>query len=330
MPRTFLISLLLVTQLSIVAFAQGGYAGSSLRRTDSPTEASMGGGLNIWSGGASLLFGNPAALTRLEGPSAAFAWSFLSPPQKSFQTALATSIGKQTGVGIGVTGYRVNEIDRRTITEQSLGLTSSQDLTVTVGGGLGIGPGSIGGSIRYLHYNLNGVDGSSWGMGLDLSGMMLFRERLALGFAINNIAGTVNASYRNGLHERIPTEVRFTSSYIHPLETRTITERTDPTGTLQQRRLRPRTYILATGELRIGEFDNEPTAGLGLEAVPFRIAPEATVGFRAGGDTRGDLSFGFFLETPLDIGDNPRLSFAGRREYERGEITLHVGLEVGL
>ncbi|MCE2502827.1 MAG: hypothetical protein J4G05_02035 [Chlorobi bacterium] len=330
MPRTYLISLLLLILFATSTLAQGGYAGSVLRRADSPAEASMSGALNILSGGASILFGNPAALVRLEQPSVAFAWSFLGPPQKSFQTALGTNIGEYAGVGIGVTGYRVNDIDQRTIAEQSLGLTNSQDLAVTLGGGLGIGPGSVGGSLRYLRYDLNGVDGGSWGVALDLSGMILFRERFAIGFSINNIAGTMNASYRDGLHERIPTEVRFTSSYIHPFEARTATERTDPTGTLQQQRLRPRTYILATGEIRIGEFDDEPTAGIAIEAVPLHIAPEGAIGFRAGADTRGDISFGFFLETPLDIGDNPRLSFAARREYERGEITLHTGLDVEL
>ncbi|MCB0711854.1 MAG: hypothetical protein KDD67_05960 [Ignavibacteriae bacterium] len=314
---------------SIPLFAQGGYAGSSLRRTDSPAEASMSGVLNIWAGGAGILFGNPAALTQLKQSSALFAFSFLQSPQKSFQSAIATPIDEFAGIGIGISGYRVSDIDRRAITEQSLGFTTSQDLAVTVGGGLGIGPGSIGGSIRYLRYDLSGIDGSSWGVTLDLSGMILFRNQLAFGVALNNIAGSMNASYREGLHERIPTETRLTASYIHPLEERTVTERVDPTGTLSRRLLPPRTYILTTGEIRY-DFLGDPTVGIALEAVPTRIAPDAGIGFRLGTNTKGDFSGGFFIETPLNLGDNPRLSFAARREYERGEITLHMGLEVGL
>ncbi len=320
-----LLLLLFSTQLS----AQGGYAGSALRRADGPAEAAMSGVLNIWSGGAGTLFGNPAALTRLRQPSVAFAWSFLTSPQKSFQTALAAPIDEFAGIGIGISGYRVSDIDRRTITEQSLGLTTSQDLAVTLGGGLGIGPGSVGGAIRYLRYDLNGIEGGSWGVTLDLCGMVVFREQLVFGVAINNIAGAMNATYREGLHEPIPTETRITTSYIHPLEERSVTERKDPTGTLVRRSLTPRTYILTTGELRY-DFIADPIAGIAVEAVPARIAPEASLGFRLGANSRGDISGGFFLETPLDIGDNPRLSFAARRDYERGEITMHVGLEVGL
>lgn len=307
-----------------------GYAGSFLRRGDAPAEAALSGTLNPWSASPALLFTNGAALTRMEGIGAIFSASILTAPQRTFQTGLAAGIGTVGGIGVGVTGYGVADIDRRLPDETSLGYTSSRELALTVAGGMKIGPGSIGGTLRYLRYDLSGVEGGSWGVTMDLSGTLAFRERLLFGIALNNVAGTMNASYRDGLHEKIPYEARLSTTYVHPLEERTVAERTDPSGTMRTRTLRPSRYVLATGELRVGEYDESVILAGGIEAVPMQLSADAGVGLRAGLNSRGDVSFGFFLDAPLDIGKHPRISFATRRDYDRGEFTLHAGLEVGL
>lgn len=337
-PATIVVRSLLLQAALLLCFffpvpssltAQG-YAGSFLRRGDAPAEAALSGTLNPWSASPALLFTNGAALTRMEGIGAIFSASILTAPQQTFQTGLAAGIGTAGGIGVGVTGYSVADIDRRLPDETSLGYTSSRELALTVAGGMKIGPGSIGGTLRYLRYDLNGVEGGSWGVTMDLSGTLAFRERLLFGVALNNVAGTMNASYRDGLHEKIPYEARLSTTYVHPLEERTVSERTDPSGAMRTRALRPHRYILATGEIRVGEYDESVILAGGIEAVPMQLSAEAGVGLRAGLNSRGDVSFGFFLDAPLDIGKHPRISFATRRDYDRGEFTLHAGLEVGL
>lgn len=317
----------LLSQSSLLA---QGYAGSFLRRGDAPAEAAMSGTLNPWSASPALLFTNGAALTRLQGIGAIFSASILTAPQRTFQTGIAAPIGQVGGIGVGVTSYGVSDIDQRLIDETSLGFTSSQELAMTVAGGMKIGPGSIGGTLRYLRYDLSGVDGGSWGLTMDISGTLTFREQLLFAVSLNNIAGTMNASYRDGLHEKIPYEARLSTTYVHPLEKRTATERTDPSGTLHVRQLQPRRYILGIGEIRVGEFDQAIIVGGGIEAVPVQLSENAGMGLRAGINSRGDMSFGFFLDAPIDLGNHPRLSFGTRRDYDRGEFTMHAGLEVTL
>lgn len=310
-------------------FAQG-YAGSFLRRSDAPAEAAMSGTLNPWGASPALLFTNGAALTRMRGVGAIFSASVLTPPQKTFQTGIAAKIGTAGGIGLGVTSYSVSDIDQRLIDETSLGFTSSQELAFTLAGGMNIGPGSIGGTLRYLRYDLSGVEGGAWGVTMDISGTLAFREQFLFAVALNNIAGTMNASYRDGLHEKIPYEARLSTTYVYPLEKRTKTERPDPSGMLRVQQLQPRRYILATGELRVGEFEEPAIVGGGIEAVPIQLSGDGGVGLRAGFNSRGDLSLGFFVDTPLDLGKHPRISFATRRDYDRGEFTLHAGLEFSL
>lgn len=328
--KVLLLQALFVLVISPSLLFGQGYAASFLRRGDAPAEAAMSGTLNPWSASPALLFSNGAALTRVEGTGVFFSASALTPPQQSFQTGIATQIGDLGGIGMGVTSYSVSNIGLRLNNELPLGQASSREIALTVAGGMKIGPGSVGGTVKYLRYDLSGAEGGSWGLTMDISGTLAFREKLMFAVTLNNVAGTVNATYRDGLHEQVPYEARLSTTYVHPLEERTATERTDPTGLIRVRTLRPRTYVLATGEIRIGQFDESVIVGGGIEAVPVQIGPDAGVGLRAGANSRGDLSFGFFIDTPLDLGKHPRLSFATRRDYDRGEFTLHAGLEFKL
>ena len=318
-----LVVFLVASELS----AQGGYAGSVLRRGDSPAEAAMGGTLNPWSASPAILFRSGAALPFLESPGAFFSASILPTPQQAAQAGIATNLGKTGGIGFGITSYGIDNIERRSIDERSLGTISSRDMAITLAGGLKVGPGSIGGSLRYLRYDVEEVDGASWGLTMDISGTLAFREQLIFSVELANIAGEMNASYRNGLHESIPFETKFGATYVYPLKERSKSERIDPSGKMAVSMLRPRTYILATGDLRIAEFDESAIVAGAVEIVPIELAPEAALGFRTGLDSRGDFSFGFFVDAPIDIGKQPRISFASRRDYERGEFSTHAGLE---
>ena len=307
--------------------AQGGYAASFLRRADSPAEAAMGGTLNPWSSNPALLFRNGAALTRLQHPGVFMSASILPDPQGAVQTGIATNLGQTGGIGFGITSYSIDNIDRRGIDGRSLGMTSSRDMALTMSGGLKIGPGSIGGTLRYLRYDVQSIEGASWGLTMDISGILTFREHLIFSMELANIAGEMNAAYRDGLREAIPYEARLGITYAYPLKEKSTAERVDPSGTMTTRMLRPATYILGTGGLRISEFDETLIVEGAIEAVPAELAPDAAVGLRAGLNSLGDMSFGFFLDAPIDLGKNPRISFASRRDYERGEFSIHSGLE---
>ena len=321
----FLLLLLFLSSSELLA--QGGYAGSFLRRADSPAEAAMGGTLNPWSANAAILFRSGAALTHLEHPSVFLSGSILPDPQRGLQAGIATNLGKTGGLGFGITSYSVTNIDLRGIDERPLGTTSSRDMAITLAGGIKIGPGSVGGSLRYLRYDIAELDGASWGLTMDISGTLTFREHLVFTVELGNIAGEMNASYQTSLREAIPYEARLGVTYAWPLKEETTPERLGPSGKVEMRKLRPRTYILGTGGIRISEFDEELIVEGAIEAVPVELAKDAGLGFRTGLNSRGDVAFGFFLDAPIDLGEHPRLSFASRRDYERAEFSIHGGLE---
>lgn len=314
-----------------VVFAQGGAPANFLLRGDSPSEAAASGTLNTWSPSPALVFRNGAALTRLDRIGFFFAASSLPAPQSASQFGVATNLGSAGGVGLGISSYGVDNIDRRFANGERKGMASSSDLAVVLSGGLKIGPGSIGGSLRYVRYDLSGEDASSWGATMDLSGTLAFEERLIFALEVNNVAGSMNASYADRLPVQIPPDARFGATYVLPLEERDTVERIDPSGHPSVRSLRPRTYVLATGDIRVGEETYDaPILGLAIEAVPALIAPNAGVGFRTGFNSRGDIAFGLFVDAPIDIGEQPRLSFGSRRDYDRGEFSMHFGLEFHL
>lgn len=321
----FLLLLLFLSSSELLA--QGGYAGSFLRRTDSPAEAAMGGTLNPWTANAAILFRSGAALTHLERRSAFLSASILPSPQKGVQAGVAANLGKTGGIGLGITSYSITGIELRGIDERPLGTTSSSDMAMTVAGGIKIGPGSVGGSLRYLRYDIEGLDGASWGLTMDVSGTLTFREHLIFTVELGNIAGEMNASYRTGLREAIPYEARLGVSYAWPLKEETTPERVDPSGRIAMRKLRPRTYILGTGGIRISEFEEELIVEGAIEVVPTELAKDAGLGFRTGLNSRGDLAFGLFVDAPIELGEHPRFSIASRRDYDLGEFSMHGGLE---
>jgi hypothetical protein len=323
-------ALLLFLLSSFDLCAQGGSAGAALRGIVDPSEAALGGVVDPGSRSASALFNYSAALGQLDGPSVSFAWSFLNLPQSSFQTSIAAPIGSFAGIGIGVAGYNVRDIAFRDRDERPIGTGSSSDLIIAAGGSLAIGPAAVGLGVRYLRYDLHEFDGSSWGLTLDLSGTISFRERVTLGFALTSLAGSMNASYRDGLHEDIPGELRLSGSYVYPLTRNSRTVREDPLGRTRQEELDPPTYIKGIAEVRISDYEDDAILGIGIESVPFRIDAETGIGLRVGVNSRTDLSFGTFIDLPLGLGRNPRLSFSARNDHDRSGLTMHAGLELSL
>lgn len=323
-------ALVLIFLSAHLLHAQGGSAGAALRGIVDPSEAGLAGVVDPGTESSSALFNYTAALGHLERPSVSFAWSFLNVPQSSFQSSIAAPIGSFATIGIGVAGYNVHDIGFRDRDERLIGTGSSSDLIVAAGGSLAIGPAAVGLGVRYLRYDLHGFDGSSWGLTLDLSGTISFRERVTLGFALTSLAGSMNATYRDGLHEDIPGELRLSGSYVHPLTRSSRTVREDPLGRTRQIELDPPTYIKGIAEVRVSDYEDDAIVGIGVESVPFRINAETGIGLRIGVNSRTDLSFGTFIDVPLRLGRQPRLSFSARNDHDRSGLTMHVGLELSL
>ncbi len=309
------------------AYSQvGGYAGGFLRRPMATPEVAMAGIYSPWSPDASALFSNSASLSELEGPSGLASFSSLSFPQQAFLLGFGTNVGEFAGIGVGVDLYQVSDIPGRTFDERSLGTISSQDLAFMVGGGIGIGPGSVGATFRYLRYDVSSVEQGSSGYALDLSGTLTFQERIFFAASINNIAGMLSGTDDEGPREEIPLDTRLGVSYLIPLDERTETMRTDPTGLPRTRQLRPDSYVLIATEGRTSEVDSVIIFGAAVETIPVPEMADIGLGLRGGFNTLGDITFGFFFDTSFDVFDRLRLDLAIRREYQRGDITYHTTL----
>ena len=322
LPRLLL--LLLVLAPGGILRAQGGYAGSFLRRAILSQEIARGGVFTPFLADASAIFSNSAALARIGPPSASL--SFSTHPwsqQQSGTLGFAMGLGEQAGVGIGVYTYGIREFTGRDSEGRSTGEKSQRELAMSLGAALGIGPGSIGATIRYLRQDNFGVQGSSTGYAIDMSANLSFRDELFLALGLNNIAGEMSPTYDSDLRERIPWHARFSGTYVYPLETERATLRPDPTGRIMEQRLQPRAYLLGAAEARISQIDSLVLVGATLEALPYASIP---VGGRIGYNTIGDISGGIFLTVPVEFAERLRLDCTARRDYELGNISYHLTL----
>jgi hypothetical protein len=325
LPRLLLVLLALVP--GGLLRAQGGYAGSFLRRGILSQEIARGGVFTPFLADASAIFSNSAALARIGHPSVSS--SFSTHPWSQQQTAtlgVGMGIGEQAGVGIGIYSYGIEEFTGRDSEGRTTGQKSQRELAMSIGGALGIGPGSIGATIRYLRQDNFGVQGSSAGYAIDMSANLAFRDELFLALGLNNIAGEMSATYDSDLRERIPWHARFSASYVYPLESERTTLRPDPTGRVIEQRLDPRAYILGAAEARISQIDSLVLVGATLEALPYATIP---AGARLGYNTVGDISFGIFLTVPVEFANRLRVDYTVRRDYEIGNFSHHITLTAG-
>lgn len=322
--------LLLVTAAIVLAattaHAQrvGGGAGAFLDRSETAADAAFGGTAVPFPGVDEALFGNSAALSSLPGPIAMVSTSFLPAGQGYAAAGGALPIGTYAGASLSVTSYTLGEYAGYSSDDRPLGTFSSRDISISAGGALAIGPGSIGATIHYLDAGLSGdLAGLTGGSGyaVDLSGTIAFEERYYFGLALNNIAGEM--SYAAGGRETIPWNIRLGAAWLLPFEERSVRERSDPSGLQLERRLPPRSYLLIAGEGRTSEIDSSISLSAAVEWAPFVELP---IGLRLGASSSGDLAFGFFYALPVEFTKALRINLAIRRDYEVGEVSQHISL----
>lgn len=307
--------------------AQGGYAGSFLRRAILSQEIARGGVFTHFNADASAIFSNSAALAHIGHPSLSISGSTLPwSGQTSATVGYGMSVGEQTGIGIGLYSFGNDEFTGRDAEGRPTGQKSQREFALSLGAALEIGPGSIGTTIRYLRQDNIGVDAGSIGYAVDMSANLTFRNQFFLSLALNNIAGEMSATYDADLRERIPWHARFSATYVLALESRTTTLRPDPTGRIFEQGLDPRAWLLGAIEARISQIDSTAIVGAAIEALPYVDLP---LGVRAGYSTPGDLSFGFFYTLPVEFAEKLRLDYTARRDFELGDISHHVTLTAG-
>jgi hypothetical protein len=315
-----LATLLLAALPTGTFYAQGGSAASFLRRPVLSREIALGGAFSPFAPEASALFSNSSALPLLPHPIASVSYSRLPFGDHSALLGLGTAIGEFAGIGFSIRSYGVNDIPVRDGSGRRLGTTlDNQELALSAGGGLMVGPGTIGAAVHYIRRDITGLDSSSNGYSIDLSGTLSFRDRLYFGFSLNNIAGEMRATYDQSIRELIPWDARIGVSYLYPLEEETRPARLDPSGIPSARHGMPGSYLLGLSEVHLSA--DTAIYVLAVEALPL---PNIGVGLRAGWNSLGDLSAGFFLNIPMEF--TPRLDYAVRRDYELGDITHHVTL----
>lgn len=327
LPLFFLnLFLLLTTSLPDLS-AQGGRPGAALLGLQGVAEGSMGGILIPARRSSDEIFGNPSSLPLLGVPGVALAWERHSPLRSSYRLSGSIPLGEFGAVAGGLLFDGISPIDYRNRDEQSIGTGSSGLILASVGGGIGIGPGAVGGTLHYISYSAADVDAGSSGIAVDFGASIGFRRRLFFGLVLNNLAGILNADYRTGLHEQLPTDIRITSSWRQPLGSVRTRVRRDPTGRVSDEELPPSTYVIAALEIRSASFDENPLYAAGVEVVPFTFDGENRVGARTGFNNRGEFGFGAFLDLPVEVGAHPTLSIGGRIGGEIEKSALHVGLE---
>lgn len=317
----------LTPPLSIRLHAQGGRPGAALLGLQGVAEGSMGGILLPVRSSADEIYGNPSSLRLGERSGVALGWTQHSAFRNSYRVAGSIPVGEFGGVAGGILFDGVSPIDLRNRDEQSIGRGSTGLLLISAGGGIGIGPGALGGTLHYISYSASEVEAGSSGISVDLGASITFRERLAFGLVLNNVAGILNADYRVGLHEQLPADIRITTSWREPLGAVRTRIRRDPTGRTSTEEIPTPRYITGAVELRSGAFDENPVISAGVEVVPFVFEETDRVGGRMGVNNRGEFGFGAFLDLPLDAGNHPTLSIGGRSGGEIETSALFLGLE---
>lgn len=335
LPRSISLLLALHAVVCAGALAQetGGYAGAYLSRALLAQDVALGGAYSPFPASASAIFNNSADLARLQHPAFLVSTSFLPHDQSVYLIGFGMKLGNAAGLSFGMLSYGIDDVEAYTADEQRIGTASSRDMAFSVGGGLAIGPGNIGATFRYLTFstlvegNAAQTEATTGGYSVDLSGTMEFetnlirRDWLFFSVALNNIAGEMRAG-----HDRIPLNTRLGASYLFPLEEDATTFRPDPSGLPATQRLKPRAYVLGAFETRLAEFQDSPTYSFAVETVPLANVP---LGLRAGTNSLGDVSGGFFLAVPWEFARNLRIDLASRRDYELGDITHHITLTGG-
>jgi hypothetical protein len=318
----------------------GGYAGAYLRNAISAGDIAMGGAFVpfVSNGDGSAILGNSSALPRLENSTILFSHSSLPFAKEVNQQLQAFGYGMRVGpflgFSVGVVSYGIGNVKQYNANEQLIpGQINSNDLAVSLGAGMAIGPANIGTTIRYLKFIPGNDDNAPSGYALDLSGTWEFeqvltgRDWLAASVIVNNLAGEMT-----NVHDVLPVRLRAGGAYLYPLDPDRITSaRIDPTGRMISRREKPRAYILGSIEAQFTQHDLTPATPVISAALEWAPLPQVPFGLRAGFNTRDDIAGGFFVSVapPVDFARNIRLDAAARRDAGIGGVSYHVTLTAG-
>lgn len=286
----------------------------------------MGGAFVAFASDPGSLFSNSAALAGLEHPVAALSASFLPYQQRVALAGVGVPLGGSCGVSVSLMSYSLGGYQGYAREELPTGPFSSTDLAFSVGGGIGLGPGKLGATLRYLNSSLSGIEGGASGYAVDLSGTMEFDRRFFFALSLNNVAGELKANYDDGPRERVPWNTRLGAAYLIPFEERTATIRLDPSGIAAVEPRRPRSYLLLATEVRASDLDSSIGFSGAAEYVPLVEIP---LGFRIGFTSQGDIGSGFFYTLPVEFTRDLRIDYSARRDYEVGEVSHHVTISAG-
>lgn len=295
--------LLAVPASSAMMHAQevGGYAWSFLRRAQPARETALAGVCVPNTSGSGAIFNNGAALAFQRRTTATLSTSFLPLGQRLDMGGVAFGFDETAGLGVGVARYGVGNVKGYNAAGTYLGAVGGQDIAISVAGGMRIGPGAVGATLRYLRFDPQGTDleGTS-GYAVDLSGTMAFdeviaeRDALMASAVIENLAGE-----QKGPSRPSASGVRLSGAYLYPLgHAPDVPVRTAPTGIPEVRRGAPTAYVMGVIEIRTPQYDPLPPS-LGV-AVEWALA-EAPIGLRLGWNSATDLTAGFFIRWPADL-----------------------------
>jgi len=315
--------LLLVARLS--AQEVGGGAAAFLRGEASPQRVALADAGVVTDDANMTLFGGSAILSRLRNSTVAVG---VGTSPFGFGVAYAgfgLPLAEQAGVGLTVMSHSTGLMRAFDEDEVERGSFEARDLAIALRGGLGIGPGSIGATVRYLDGTTTGVEKAGYtGYTLDLSGALAVGNgRFSLD--LENIAGEI-AGQGDGRRIVVPWRTAFAGAWLFPFEERT-EETRDPATGIPASSVTKRSYVAVAGTVSIDADDRGPTVGAGAEYAPL---PDLPVQLRLGAATSGDAAFGLSVALPVDLARGNRIAATVRRDGTLGSLSYHLMLAIEL
>lgn len=319
----FLFFLLFVSRLS--SQEVGGGAAAFLRGEASPQRVALADAGVVTDDASMTLFGGSAILSRLRNPTAAAGGG--TTPFK-FGVAYAgfgMPVGEQIGLGLTVMSHSTGLMRAFDENEVERGSFEARDLAVSLRGGIGVGPGSIGATVRYLDGTTTDVTAAGYsGYTLDISGALAVGNgRFSLD--LENIAGEI-AGRGDGRRITVPWRTALAGAWLFPIE-EAADEKRDPATGLRQSSIVKRSYLALAATASIDADDTGPTLGAGVEYAPLVDLP---LQFRGGLTTVGDYALGLSIKLSHEIGIDQGVgaAFTVRGDHTLGGLSYHLMLSV--
>jgi len=323
----YLPTVLLVANVTCAAVLRaqepGGDAAAFLERTSTAAEAAFGGIAFPLSNEGAAIFRNGSSLTRLRGVSVVVSASMYPDGESQMAAGVGVPIGVDGGISIGISSYSVQDYRGFTADDRPTATFSSSDIALALGGGLSLGPASMGTTVRLLSSTLEGAYPGGAGYALDLSGSFTFEERLYVDAVLTNAAGDMTWSEGASARELLPWRLRMGCVFVVPFEDRWEVVRDDATGIPTRRALTPRSYLALAVEGRLVENGTSTGFGIGAEWAPVAEVP---LRIRLGSEIGGDLGFGFAYAVAMEGVRSLRADLSVRLDRDLGRVTQHASL----